>query len=130
MMGNYGIEVKAIKSVLIVDDSEFIRNVLYKILNEKGFRVVGMAANGLEALDRFKALKPDIITLDISMPIMDGLKALRRIREMDHQVTIIVISSLSAEENLTEIHKAGANFFIAKPFEEDEVLSVLGHFAQ
>jgi two-component system chemotaxis response regulator CheY len=117
------------KSVLIVDDSEFIRNTLYRIMNEKGFHVVGMGANGLEALDRYKALKPDIITLDISMPIMDGLKALKRIREMDQKVVIIVISSLSAEENLTEIHKAGANYFVAKPFEEKEILGVLGRFA-
>lgn len=116
------------KKVLIVDDSEFIRNTLFRIMKDHELSVVGMASNGLEAIDRFRSLNPDIVTLDISMPVMDGLKALKRLRELSHSVVIIVISSVSAEANLQELQEAGANFFIAKPFDERDVLYVLKQF--
>lgn len=112
-------------TVLIVDDSEFVRNALYQILVDEGFQVIGMAANGLEAIDRYRALQPDIVTLDITMPILNGLKALKKIRELSQDVVIIVISSLSAEDNVKEIQAAGANFFIAKPFLEGDVREAL-----
>ncbi len=111
--------------VLVVDDAMFMRNSLKMILERNDFEVVGMASNGLEAVSQYKSLKPDVVTMDITMPEMDGLEALRAIRAMDSQAKIVMISAVGKEEAVREAVMSGARNFIVKPFQEDKVLAVM-----
>lgn len=113
------------KKILIVDDSSFLRNSLKKILEGHGYEVVGMAENGLEAVSRYKELKPDLITLDIIMPQMNGLQALQTLRTIDPNVSAVMVSSMSSKESVMDCVKAGAKNYILKPFQEDKVIAVI-----
>lgn len=113
------------KRILVVDDSSFLRNSLKKILEGHGYEVVGMAENGLEAVTKYKALKPDLVTLDIIMPQASGLQALQMLRAIDPNVSAVMVSSMSTKESVTDCVKAGAKNYILKPFDEGKVAEVI-----
>lgn len=109
-------------TVVIVDDSAMIRNMLRAILEEAGFSVLAEAANGLEAVEAYKTYKPDIISLDITMPKMDGLEALAKIKEFDPNACAIMVTAAGQQQKVIEALKYGASKFIMKPFMKEEVL--------
>jgi len=111
--------------VLVVDDAIFMRNSLKIMLEKNQIEVVGMAENGLEAVAQYKSLKPDVVTMDITMPEMDGLEALRAIREYDKNAKIVMISAVGKEDAVREAIIGGAKNFIVKPFQEDKVIAVM-----
>lgn len=115
--------------VLIVDDSRTSRRILKGILEGKGHSVVGEACNGQEAVDLYSQLKPELVTMDITMPIMDGLAALRAIREKDETAKVVMITAAGQKEKMTEAVKHGAAEFLTKPFNEGEVLAVVDRIA-
>lgn len=113
------------KKVLIVDDAVFMRNMIKDILSAGGFDVVGEAANGLEAVEKFKELHPDLTTMDIVMPFKSGIEATREICASDTAATVIMCSALGQESLVMEAIEAGASDFIVKPFKAEDVLSVV-----
>lgn len=112
------------KRVLVVDDAIFMRNMIKDIFASGGYEVVGEAANGLEAVERFKELKPDLVTMDIVMPFKSGIEATREIVKLDQRATILMCSALGQESLVMEAIEAGATDFIVKPFRTDDVLAV------
>lgn len=113
------------KRVLVVDDAIFMRNMIKDIFSSAGYEVVGEAANGLEAVERYKELKPDLTTMDIVMPFKSGIEATREIVKTDDKATIIMCSALGQESLVMEAIEAGASDFIVKPFRAEDVLSVV-----
>lgn len=113
------------KQVLIVDDALFMRNLLRDIFEAAGWQVVAEAENGLQAVEQFKAHQPDLVTMDIVMPEMNGLEALHKIIETDPQATIIMCSALGQDSLVMEAIRAGAKDFIIKPFQERQVLEII-----
>ena len=111
--------------VLVVDDAVFMRKVVSDALAKGGHEVIGEAANGQEAVDQFQSLKPEVMTLDITMPEKDGLTALREIIAMDPQARVVMCSALGQETKVLEAIKAGAKDFVVKPFQPDRVLSAI-----
>jgi two-component system, chemotaxis family, chemotaxis protein CheY len=111
------------KSVLIVDDAVFMRNTLKLMLERNGFNVVGDAENGAVAVKKYSDLLPNIVTLDITMPVMDGIQALKEIKKLDPKATVIMISAMGQEVYVKECIIAGAKGFLLKPFNEDQVVS-------
>ncbi len=117
------------KRILITDDALFMRVTLKKILTENGFEVVGEAQNGLEAINMYKQLKPDIVTMDITMPEMDGLQALKEIRAIDPNANVVMCTAMGQKAMVVEAIQAGAKDFIVKPFQPDRVLEALNKAA-
>ena len=115
------------KKVLIVDDAMFMRKILKDIV-EEDYEVVGEAANGLDALDLFKTLIPDILLIDITMPMLDGISTIKEIRKQNEKVKIIVCSALGHQGMVIEALEAGANDFIQKPFTAEKVKQTLKLF--
>ncbi|OEH84953.1 two-component system response regulator [Desulfuribacillus stibiiarsenatis] len=113
------------KSVLVVDDTTFIRKVMREIVEENGFEVVDEATNGIEALDMYQQYKPDLVIMDITMPHMDGFEAIEKIREMDQHAKVIMCSVLGAKEAVTRCMKAGALDFIVKPIKKERVVAAI-----
>ena len=113
------------KKVLIVDDSAFMRLSLKTLLESNGFQVVGEAENGRIGVEKFKELNPDIVTLDITMPEMDGLTALNEIIQFDKNAKVVIVSAMGQEANVRQAVLSGAKNFIVKPFVSDHVLKVL-----
>ena len=111
--------------VLVVDDAAFMRKMLSDVLGKGGHEVVGEAANGNEAVEQYQALRPDILTLDITMPDKDGLAALREILTIDSSARVIMCSALGQESKVLEAVKAGARDFVVKPFKPDRVLEAI-----
>ncbi len=112
--------------VLIVDDAAFMRKVLSDALAKGGHEVVGEAANGLEAVEQFQSLHPDVTTLDITMPEKDGLQALKEILAADPGARVIMCSALGQESKVLESIKSGAKDFVVKPFQPERVLEAIG----
>jgi two-component system chemotaxis response regulator CheY len=112
--------------VLIVDDAAFMRKVLSDALAKGGHEVVGEAANGLEAVAQFQELRPDVTTLDITMPEKDGIQALKEILAADPGARVIMCSALGQESKVLESIKSGAKDFVVKPFQPDRVLEAIG----
>lgn len=112
--------------VLVVDDAAFMRKVLSDALAKGGHDVVGEAVNGLEAVTQYEALRPDVTTLDITMPEKDGLEALREIMASDPSARVIMCSALGQESKVLESIKSGARDFIVKPFQPERVLEAIG----
>lgn len=108
--------------VLIVDDAAFMRMMLKDILNKNGYDVCGEACNGNEALDKYKELKPDLVTLDITMPEKDGISALKDIRAFDSNAKCVMCSAIGQQAMVIEAIQSGAKDFIVKPFQADRVL--------
>ncbi len=110
--------------VLIVDDALFMRNMLRNIFAESGFDVIGEAQNGNEAVEKFKELSPDLITMDIVMPEMNGIDALKQIMTVDAGAKVVICSALGQESLIIEALEAGARDFIVKPFKPAKVVEV------
>jgi len=113
-----------LKKVLITDDAAFMRFSLKTMLERNGFEIVGEAENGAIAAEKYKILKPDIVTLDITMPVMDGLQALKKIKAIDKSAKVIMISAMGQEGIVREAIISGATGFIVKPFNEETILKV------
>ncbi len=113
------------KRVLIVDDAVFMRNMIRDIFTSGGFEVVGEAANGLEAVERFRELRPDLTTMDIVMPFKSGIEATREIVKLDARAVVIMCSALGQEALVMEAIEAGASDFIVKPFRSEDVIAVV-----
>ncbi|AMM53312.1 response regulator [Pyrococcus kukulkanii] len=108
--------------ILIVDDAAFMRMLLKKILTQAGHEVVGEASNGKEAVEKYKQLKPDLVTMDIVMPEMDGITAVKEIMKIDPNAKIIMITAVGQEAKVMEALKSGAKGYIVKPFQAQKVI--------
>jgi len=113
------------KRVLIVDDAAFMRRALKTLLEKNGFQVVGEAENGSVAIRKYRELQPDIVTMDITMPEMDGVQALKEIRSLDPNSKVVMISALGQESYVREAVMLGAKGFVVKPYKEDYVVQTL-----
>lgn len=111
--------------VLIVDDSLIIRRNMGKIINNLGYKVVGEAKNGQEAVDMTGSLTPDLITMDITMPDMDGITAVKKIKEFNKDVRIIMSTSHGQEQMVLDSIKAGAKGYLLKPISEEKLANVI-----
>ena len=112
--------------VLIVDDSRTSRRILRNILIENGHEVIGEADNGQLGYEKYIELSPDIITLDITMPVLDGLGALEKIMNYDENAHVVMVTAAGQKHKMVDAIKLGANEFVQKPFEPDQILSVIG----
>lgn len=108
--------------ILVVDDAAFMRMMLKDILEKGGHEVVGEADNGQEAIEQYMSLRPELVTMDITMPVMEGIEALKHIRESDPHAKIIMCSAMGQQQMVLEAIQAGAKDFIVKPFERERVL--------
>jgi len=113
------------KRVLIVDDASVVRMLIKKVLTQADFEVVGEAVNGIDALAKYKELKPDLVTMDITMPEADGIQATKDIIAFDAKAKVVMLSGIDQKEMLWQAIKAGAVSYIVKPFENDRILSTL-----
>lgn len=113
------------KRVLIVDDAAFMRMLLKDIISKGGYEVVGEASNGAEAIEKYKEVKPDIVTMDITMPDMNGIEATKKIMEIDPNANIIMCSAMGQQMMVVEAIQAGAKDFIVKPFQQGRVVEAL-----
>jgi two-component system chemotaxis response regulator CheY len=111
--------------VLIVDDAQFMRTALKKILEKNNYEVVGEAENGEKAVELYKEIKPDLVTMDITMPVMDGLEALEKIIAMDKGAKVVMVSAMGQEKLVKKAIVMGAKYFLVKPFKEDSLIDVL-----
>ena len=111
--------------ILITDDAAFMRMQLKNIFESLGHEVVGEAENGQVAIDLYDQLKPDLVTLDITMPVLDGLGSLEKIMELDNSAKVIMVTAAGQKSKMVEAIKLGASEFIQKPFEPEQILSVI-----
>jgi two-component system, chemotaxis family, chemotaxis protein CheY len=110
--------------ILIVDDAEFLRVRLNKILDTEGYEVF-QAENGVKAVSTYKEMRPDVVLMDVTMPEMDGLAALKEIVSFDAQAKVVMLTALGQESVVLEAVKSGARDFIVKPFEHDRVMKAI-----
>lgn len=110
------------KTVLIVDDTAFMRKMLGDMLKKNGYDVIGEAANGVEAVEKYQELNPDIVTMDITMPEKNGLEALADIIALDPNAAVIMCSAMGQQTMVQQALEAGAKDFIIKPFKPDRVV--------
>lgn len=113
------------KRILIVDDAAFMRMMIREILSKNGYEVIGEAADGIQAVQKYKESKPDLVTMDITMPEMDGIQALREIRQFDSSATVIMCSAMGQQAMVIDAIQAGARDFIVKPFQADRVIEAI-----
>lgn len=113
------------KTVLITDDTAFMRMTLKNVIQKNGFDVIGEAADGEEAVSKYKELKPDLVTMDITMPKMDGITAIKEIMKHDSNAKIIVCSAMGQKPMVIEALNAGAKDFLVKPFDAERVIEAL-----
>lgn len=114
-----------VKKVLIVDDAAFMRIKLKDILEKNNYEVVGEAENGIEAIEKYKELSPNIVTMDITMPEMDGVEALKEIKAFDPNAKILMCSAMGQQSMVMDAIRAGAVDFIVKPFDTERVIHAL-----
>lgn len=114
--------------ILVVDDAAFMRMMIKDILSRNELVVCGEAANGLLAIEKYVELKPDLVIMDITMPEMSGVEALRKIKEIDSSANIIMCSALGQQEMVMEAIQLGAKDFIVKPFEETKLVQAARKF--
>ncbi|UCC74752.1 MAG: response regulator [Gemmatimonadota bacterium] len=113
------------RTVLIVDDAIFMRTMIADILKGAGFEVVGEASSGSEAVEKYKELKPDLVTMDIVMPDMGGIDAVREIVKFDPDARILMCSAMGQQGLVVEAIQAGARDFVVKPFQPSRVLEAV-----
>lgn len=113
------------KSVLICDDAAFMRVMIKDILTKNGYEVAGEAENGIKAVEKYAETKPDLVMMDITMPEMDGIQALKKIKEAVPGATIIMCSAMGQQAMVIESIQSGAKDFIVKPFQADRVLEAV-----
>jgi len=111
--------------VLVVDDAAFMRLNLKNILEGEGYEIVGEGTNGQEAIDLFKSEQPDLVTMDITMPEMDGLTAMEKILEIDPEAKVVVVSAMGQEAYIKKAIMSGAKNFIVKPFKKDKIIETV-----
>ncbi|OQA06375.1 MAG: Chemotaxis protein CheY [Firmicutes bacterium ADurb.Bin373] len=114
------------KRILIVDDAAFMRMMIKNILIKNGYEICGEAENGQTAIELYKELKPDLITMDITMPEMNGIEVVKAIRAFDPGANIIMCSAMGQQAMVMEAIQAGAKDFIVKPFQQDRILQAIG----
>lgn len=114
-------------NLIIADDLKFIKLVLRQLVEKAGFRVVGEASNGEEAVELYQDKRPDVVLMDITMPKMDGLTALKKILELDPEAKIIMCSALGQQSLIVQALQLGAKDFIVKPFREERVITAIKH---
>lgn len=113
------------KRILIVDDAAFMRMMIKDILTKNGYNVCGEAENGLKAVEKYNELKPDLVLMDITMPEMDGIQALKNIKAANPGAMVIMCSAMGQQAMVIESIQAGAKDFIVKPFQADRVLEAV-----
>ncbi len=113
------------KNILICDDAAFMRMMIKDILTKNGYTVAGEAENGVKAVEKYNEVKPDLVLMDITMPEMDGIEALRKIREQDPSAVVVMCSAMGQQAMVIESIQAGAKDFIVKPFQPDRVLEAV-----
>lgn len=111
--------------LLIVDDSRTSRKILRNLLETNGHEIIGEAVNGKEAIEQFKKLKPDAVTMDITMPVMDGIEALRQIIALDKNAKVVMVTAAGQKTKMVDAIKYGAAEFLTKPFESDRISEVI-----
>jgi two-component system, chemotaxis family, chemotaxis protein CheY len=116
---------KVAAKILLADDLSFMRMIQKEILTQRGYTIVGEAANGLEAVEKYGALRPDLVLLDITMPLMNGLEAMRKIFTIDPSARVIMCSALGQQNLIVEAIKAGVKDFVVKPFKPERILSAI-----
>lgn len=114
-------------NIMVVDDAIFMRASIKQILEAKGHSVVAQAESGAEAIEKYLDVKPDVIILDITMPGMNGVEALKRLKVLDADAKIIICSAIGQQEKIAEAIEAGALDFIVKPFEADRLVAAVEH---
>lgn len=112
-------------SILIVDDAAFMRMMIKDILVKNGYTVVGEAENGAKAVEKFKELEPDLVIMDITMPEMDGIQAVKQIKQISSEAKIIMCSAMGQQAMVIEAIQAGARDFIVKPFQHERVIEAV-----
>lgn len=113
------------KNILICDDAAFMRMMIKNVLAKGGYNVVGEAENGAKAVEKYKELSPDLVLMDITMPNMDGLEALKAIKSKDPNANIVMCSAMGQESMVIDAIKSGAKDFIVKPFKPDRILKTV-----
>lgn len=113
------------KQILVVDDAAFMRMMIKDILTKNGFNVVGEASDGAQGVERYKELSPDLVTLDITMPEMDGIAALKEIKKINPNAKVIMCSAMGQQAMVIDAIQAGAKDFIVKPFQADRVIEAI-----
>jgi two-component system chemotaxis response regulator CheY len=118
-------EDTAMPKILVVDDAKIMRAAIRRILEKNEFGIVDEADNGIEAVKKYITFKPDVVTMDITMPEMNGIEALRNIKEFDPDADVIMVSAMGQEILMKEAVLLGARSFIIKPFKEEQVIEAL-----
>lgn len=113
------------KNILVCDDAAFMRMMIKDILTKNGYNVIGEAENGAKAFEKYNELKPDLVLMDITMPEVDGIAALKKIKGADPNALIIMCSAMGQQAMVIESIQAGAKDFIVKPFQPDRVLEAV-----
>ena len=117
--------IKVMAKILIVDDSRTSRRILKGLLEGEGYEIAGEAVNGQEGYDKYVELKPDLVTMDITMPVMTGVESLKKIKGEFPEAKVIMVSAAGQQHNMLEAVQSGAAEFIAKPFDADEIKRVI-----
>ena len=112
-------------NILVVDDAAFMRMMIKDILTKNGYNVVGEAENGQQAVEKYAELNPDLVTMDITMPEMDGITALKKIKETSPEAKILMCSAMGQQAMVIDAIQAGAKDFIVKPFQADRVIEAI-----
>ncbi|WP_019391826.1 response regulator [Priestia filamentosa] len=113
------------KRILVVDDAAFMRMMIKEILTKNGYEVVAEAADGLQAIEQYKEHKPDLVTMDITMPEMDGIHSLKEIKKVNPNAKVIMCSAMGQQAMVIDAIQAGAKDFIVKPFQADRVIEAI-----
>ena len=113
------------KGILLVDDAAFMRMMLKDILVKNGYDVLGEAENGLKAVEKYKELNPDLVIMDITMPEMDGIEAVKEIKKINSSAAVIMCSAMGQQSMVIEAIQSGANDFIVKPFQADRIIEAV-----
>lgn len=111
--------------ILIVDDAAFMRMMIKDILSKNGFEVLGEAENGAKAIEKYKELNPDLVIMDITMPEVDGIQAVKEIKKLNSEAKIVMCSAMGQQAMVIEAIQAGAKDFIVKPFQADRVIEAV-----
>ena len=113
------------KGILIVDDAAFMRMMIKDILVKNGYEVLGEAENGLKAVEKYKELNPDLVIMDITMPEMDGIEAVKEIKKINQSAAVIMCSAMGQQSMVIEAIQSGAKDFIVKPFQADRIIEAV-----
>ena len=117
-------------TILVCDDAMFMRQSLIQMLKPEGHEVVAEAGNGLECIEQYKLYKPDIVLMDITMPDMDGLTALKKLKEIDSDVKVIMVSAMGQMNMVIEAVESGAKDFVVKPFTQEKIIQCINRYVQ